>query len=77
MNPFSFLGKSLLLMGGFLFLLGLIFMLIASGNWKWKPLPGDIFIQRDNFTFFFPLTTSLLLSAFLTLLFLLLSLLRR
>jgi hypothetical protein len=32
-------------------------------------LPGDIFIQKKNFSFYFPLTTSLLLSLILTLLF--------
>jgi hypothetical protein len=31
-------------------------------------LPGDILIKRDNFTFYFPLTTSLLASAVLSLL---------
>jgi len=32
-------------------------------------LPGDIFIQKKNFTFYFPLATSLLLSAILSVLF--------
>ena len=32
-------------------------------------LPGDIVIQRDGFTFYFPLVTSLLLSAVLSLIF--------
>ncbi len=32
-------------------------------------LPGDIYIQRKNFTFCFPLATSILLSIILTLLF--------
>lgn len=31
-------------------------------------LPGDIVIRRGNFTFFFPLATSILLSLLLTLL---------
>lgn len=29
-------------------------------------LPGDIFIRRENFTFYFPLTTGLLISAVIT-----------
>jgi hypothetical protein len=37
-------------------------------------LPGDFTIRRDNMTFYFPLTTSILASVILTLLF---SLLRR
>jgi hypothetical protein len=32
-------------------------------------LPGDIFIQKKNFTFYFPLATCLLLSLLLTLFF--------
>jgi hypothetical protein len=32
-------------------------------------LPGDISIQRGNFSFYFPLVTSLVVSAALTLLF--------
>ena len=31
-------------------------------------LPGDIYVQRKNFSFYFPLTTSILLSIVLTLL---------
>ncbi|MBO8128696.1 MAG: DUF2905 domain-containing protein [Peptococcaceae bacterium] len=31
-------------------------------------LPGDIFIQRGNFTFYFPLATGILLSIILTVL---------
>jgi hypothetical protein len=32
-------------------------------------LPGDIVIQKKNFTFYFPITTCILLSILLTLLF--------
>ena len=32
-------------------------------------LPGDFYIKRDNVTFYFPLTTSIILSILLTLLF--------
>jgi hypothetical protein len=31
-------------------------------------LPGDILIQRENFTFYFPITTLILVSALLSLL---------
>lgn len=30
-------------------------------------LPGDIFYKRDNFRFYFPITTSIILSLILTL----------
>ncbi len=37
-------------------------------------LPGDIYVRRGNFTFYFPLATSILISIILTILF---SLMRR
>lgn len=50
------------------------FLLIAAGVlWPWLSrlglgrLPGDIHIERDGFTFYFPLTTGLIVSALLTL----------
>ncbi|MGB9798116.1 MAG: DUF2905 family protein [bacterium] len=73
----SVIGKSLILLGGFLLLSGALILLLSSLGWRWKLLPGDIFIQKDNFAFFFPITTSILISLFLTLLFTLLSLILR
>jgi hypothetical protein len=59
------LGRVLLLMGGLLFLLGLV--LVLAGNLPFLGrLPGDISIQREGFSFFFPLVTSLILSLILT-----------
>ncbi len=61
--------------GKFLILLGLIVaaiggLLLFSGKIPWiGRLPGDIIIQRRNFTFYFPLATSILLSVILTLIF--------
>lgn len=61
--------------GRFLILLGLIVaaiggLLLLSGKIPWLGrLPGDIMIQRKNFTFYFPLGTSIVLSLILTLLF--------
>jgi len=61
--------------GKFLVLLGLIVaalggLLLVSGKIPWiGKLPGDILIQRKNFTFYFPLATSILLSLILTLIF--------
>ena len=34
-------------------------------------LPGDILLKKENFTFYFPLTTSILISIILSLIFLL------
>jgi hypothetical protein len=59
--------KTLVLLGALLLLIGLAWPWIsASGLGR---LPGDISIQRPGFSFFFPLTTSLLLSAVLSLVF--------
>ncbi|HEY7206374.1 MAG TPA: DUF2905 domain-containing protein [Methylomirabilota bacterium] len=58
--------------GALMVILGLV--LIAAGNLSGKVpwlgrLPGDIHIQRGNWSFYFPLATSLIVSIVLTLLF--------
>ena len=59
------MGKALLLIGLAIAGLGLVMMLgLPLGR-----LPGDIVVKRDNFSFYFPMTTSILLSLLLTLLF--------
>jgi hypothetical protein len=51
-------------------LIGLGLALLVTGLlWPWLArlglgrLPGDIYIQREGFTFYFPLVTGLLVSA--------------
>jgi Protein of unknown function (DUF2905) len=65
----SGLGKLLLGLGGLLLLIGalLVFGGRLPGIGVLGRLPGDIFIKRDNFSFYFPLTTSLLISIILSL----------
>lgn len=65
------LGKILIACGGLLLVVGVLFTLGGKIPWLGR-LPGDIIIQRDNFSFYFPLTTCLLLSVVLSLLFALL-----
>ena len=60
------LGKALLFFGLLLVFLGLVLSLGAKIPWLGH-LPGDIHIQRERFTFYFPLATCLLLSLILTL----------
>ncbi len=63
-------------MGKVLFMLGLAVCLVGLLLW-WKPdafswfghLPGDIRIERENFTFSMPLTSMVILSALLNLIF--------
>lgn len=57
----------LLLLGVFLLIMGGLF-LTAGKYFGLGRLPGDIFIQRGNFTFYFPLLSSLLVSVVLSLL---------
>jgi hypothetical protein len=76
------LGKTLILAGGLLALAGLVILLVEKGagsggllsewlgwfgQWFGK-LPGDIAIKRDGFSFYFPLTTGILISVVLSLL---------
>ena len=58
--------KSLIILAVILLIVGLL--------WPWIQklglgrLPGDIAIEKDNFKFFFPLTTSIIISIVLTIL---------
>jgi hypothetical protein len=66
------LGKMLLLFGVLMVLLGLVLLVAGhfSGKVPWLGrLPGDIHIERGNWTFYFPLATCLVVSVVLTLLF--------
>lgn len=72
MGDFSSFGRILVYMGLFIVAVGLF--LIFFGRFGLGKLPGDIVIRRENFTFYFPLGTSILLSILLTIL---LSLFRR
>ena len=60
-------------MGRWLILFGIL--LVALGiAWPWLAklglgrLPGDFYIEREGFSFYFPLTTSLIISILLSLL---------
>ena len=59
-------GKSLIYIGVVLVILGLLFSLGGKIPWLGH-LPGDIYIQRGRFTFYFPVTTCLLISIIMTL----------
>ena len=67
MPSFDSLGKFLILGGVFLALLGLLLVFGQKIPFLGR-LPGDIYWQNEKFRFFFPLGTSLLLSAVLTIL---------
>jgi hypothetical protein len=64
----QYIGKSLMVLGIVAIAIG--GLLLLSGKIQWiGRLPGDILIQKKNFTFYFPLATSIILSLLLTLIF--------
>lgn len=58
----SELGELLMVLGGILLLLGLLFVGLGRTHLPLGHLPGDIYYHGKNVTFYFPLTTCLLLS---------------
>jgi len=71
MFGFGALGKMLILLGVFIILIGLLVLIGEKIPWIGR-LPGDIIIRKKNFTFYFPIVTSIIISIILTLLFTLL-----
>ena len=59
-------GRIFMILGGAVFLIGGGLYLAGRFGLPLGRLPGDIRIERDNFSFFFPLGTSILLSIILT-----------
>jgi hypothetical protein len=67
-NAWPPFGKVLILFGFLMILVGGLLLLAGKIPWIGR-LPGDIYIQKKNFSFYFPLTTSIIISIILTLLF--------
>ncbi|MGB2601752.1 MAG: DUF2905 domain-containing protein [Candidatus Omnitrophota bacterium] len=61
-----------MIFGVVLVLLGSVFMLAGKVPWIGR-LPGDIVIRRENFTFYCPVTTCILISIVLSAIFYFLS----
>jgi len=61
------IARFLIVLGAVLILVGLLMPWL--GKLGIGRLPGDIVIERENFTFYFPITTSILLSLLLSLIF--------
>ena len=62
------LGKVLIGFGVLIAVIGGLLVLAGRVPWIGR-LPGDIYIQRGNWSFYFPLATSLVVSVLLTLIF--------
>ncbi|MFA5629558.1 MAG: DUF2905 domain-containing protein [Dehalococcoidales bacterium] len=65
MSSLESIGKYLIVIGIFIAILGIIIMfwnkILLLGK-----LPGDIFIDKGNFKFFFPITTGIIISVVIT-----------
>ncbi len=63
------IGKWVMIGGAGLFVLGLIIWVVGRVGIPFGNLPGDIKIELGNFTFYFPLVSSIIISIVLTILF--------
>ncbi|GIW61689.1 MAG: hypothetical protein KatS3mg089_0541 [Patescibacteria group bacterium] len=59
------IGKLFIIIGGMLLIIGLVFTFFPSLPFPPR-LPGDIYIKRDGFTFYFPIVTSIIISIILS-----------
>jgi hypothetical protein len=62
------MGKLLIVLGVVLIVIGVAVQFPGKIPWLGR-LPGDISIQRENFSFYFPIATGIVLSVILSLLF--------
>jgi hypothetical protein len=60
------LGKTLIVLGLLLAVAGVVLLLAGRLPWLGN-LPGDISIQRERFSFYFPITTCILISVLISL----------
>jgi uncharacterized protein HemY len=68
MINFDSFGKFFIFLGLLFLVIGLFLVFIKQMPFFGK-LPGDILIQKKNFTFYFPITTSIILSILLSIIF--------
>lgn len=63
----SSLGRMLIVLGLLIAAAGVVLTFADKIPWLGR-LPGDIYVKRDNFSFYFPLTTSIVVSVVVSLL---------
>jgi len=61
------IGNYLIFTGFLIIIFGILLNFFSKFNFP--ALPGDILIQKENFTFYFPIVTSILISIILTIIF--------
>ncbi len=62
------IGKWLMQVGGILLLIGLIFFLLGKNGVGLPRLPGDIFIRKEGYSFYFPIVSCIIISIILSIL---------
>lgn len=65
MDPLEGLGRILILFGALMLLVGVALLFLPKIPLVGR-LPGDIYIKKDNFVFYFPIVTCIILSLFLS-----------
>jgi len=63
------IGKSIIFIGVVIILIGVLLTFSDKLPFSLGKLPGDIVYKKENFSFYFPITTSIILSVVLSLLF--------
>jgi len=66
MSPLQEFGKSLIILGAVIVVVGLLLMLAPKIPWLGR-LPGDILVKKEHYSYYFPLGTCLLISIVLSL----------
>lgn len=67
-NSIQYIGKFLIILGVMITVVGALLLLFRhTGIPLLGKFPGDIVIQKKNFTFYFPVATSIILSIILSL----------
>jgi hypothetical protein len=64
-NGIESMGKTMMILGILLFIVGVVFYFGGKFNVLGR-LPGDIHVERENFSFHFPVVTSIVVSIILT-----------
>ncbi len=62
------ISKTLIAIGLIIVIVGVIYSFLPKGG-SLPKLPGDVLIKKDNFTFYFPWVSSLLISAILSIIY--------
>ena len=63
------IGKSLIFIGTLIIIIGVVLLFNDRLPFNLGKLPGDISYKKENFSFYFPITSSILISIVLSLLF--------